>query len=219
MSVLGQLTGLAVSLGARGEVFAALLTICFASMARISSLLPARVADFDQTRLPVLGDLVETQGHTLQLRLKWAKNLQEADGAFWVPLVNRTELAVCPVWHAKGLRRRLANLPAHSPLFSFPANGGAGRITRGTVACFTMRVARQWLGVLLGAIGRGNEGFTFHSLRRGACTLAFRNGADEAALRALGGWRSEAVRGYYDARDARNRAAAALSGAETLTFT
>ena len=126
---------------------------------------------------------------------------------------------MCPVWHAKGLRRRLANLPAHSPLFSFPANGGAGRITRGTVACFTMRVARKWLGVLLGAIGRGNEGFTFHSLRRGACTLAFRNGADEAALRALGGWRSEAVRGYYDARDARNRAAAALSGAETLTFT
>ena len=53
----------------------------------------------------------------------------------------------------------------------------------------------------------------FHPLRRGACHLAFGQGASVTDIQALGGWRSQAVACYLPLDAARARAAASLSAA------
>ena len=47
--------------------------------------------------------------------------------------------------------------------------------------------ARFWLKRFLSKLGEAATGYTFHSLRRGACTAAFANGAQMDDLKALGG--------------------------------
>ena len=195
-------------LGQKGEVFAALLSVMFYAMVRVSSLLPASSQGFDSTRLPMVGDVVLRSDGTALLRVKWAKNAQQASAGFTVPLLPVKGTAACPV---ANLRRLLALQPAASrgqPLFAFPRVVGQGKSYKG----FTISLARVWFATVLRAAGHtvGSGGYSLHSLRRGACSLAFRNGAQEADLQALGGWRSGAVRCYYAAGDARRRAASAL---------
>ena len=210
VELLNQLTRLAQGLGEQGQVFSALLALCFYSMARLSSLLPADHDNFDPSRLPTLNDVTGDTGGGFRLRIKWAKNLQFASDTFTVPLTRIQGSPACPVTCLIRLLQLLAGAPRSVPLFSFHSQSQGGR-----AACrrsFTMRTARQWLKYLLRALGQSEHGYTFHSLRRGACTLAFRNGADEAALQAMGGWRSAAVQIYYAAEDRRARVAAALRG-------
>ena len=209
--LLRQLVLLAEVLGEQGQVFAALMAIAFYSMARISSLLPQGAAFFDGSRLPTLRDLVEVPGQGYKLHIKWAKNRQHASDAFWVPLKALGAAPECPVANARRLAQLAEGCPVDTPLFAYrggPCGTGGSPAGR---QVFTIPVARQWLRVTLNALGRGQEGLTFHSFRRGACTVASQHGADEAALQALGGWRSSAVRGYYPAAVRRGRAALVLS--------
>ena len=207
LQVLQRACILTSSLGARGRVFAALLAVTFYSMARLSSLLPRSLSTFDHTRQPTLAD-VRVEGSSLVLWLKWAKNCQLASQGFWVPLLPCPGSPACPVMRVPDLQKLTAGLPRSAPLFSFPAVGAdfGGRTGTG----FTAGLARSWLSCTLAAMGEGGRGLTFHSLRRGACTLAFRQGAQLSDLQQLGGWRSDAVRGYFSEADARRRAATCL---------
>ena len=206
--VLQQLCELCRGLGERGLLFTALITVTFASMARLSSLLPAAVASFDHTRLPVVSDFaLRSDGWALQV--KWAKAHQATNQGFWVPLIPRPGAITCPV---AALSRLLAvggrGRDGMAPLFALREGDGRGghRLTP-----LTMPVARAWLATLLASLGREPREFSFHSFRRGACTLAFRREATEADVMQLGGWRSNAVREYLPAFEARRRAAELLA--------
>ena len=207
LALLCQLCQLSLRLGPGGGVFAALLSFQYASMARLSSLLPQSTQVYDTTRLPTFED-VELRGGQWHLRIKWAKAHQDAASGFWVPLLPRPGLTACPVARWGDLLRLRGSRTEGAPLFWVP-----GRVTGGTLthSPLTISVARGWLKILLTRLGRGEEGFSFHSLRRGACTSAFREGASEGDLRALGGWRSDAVRCYFPAEESRCRAARALA--------
>ena len=125
LQVLQRACTMASSLGARGRIFAALLAVAFYSMARLSSLLPHSLGNFDPTRQPTLADL-RTEGDSFVLRLTWAKNCQLASQGFWVPLLPCPGSSACPVSRLRELRALLAGLPGAAPLFSFPGGGGRG---------------------------------------------------------------------------------------------
>ena len=204
---LDQLCTLALTQGAHGAVFAALLSTAFFSLARLSSLVPPSQLGFDGTRLPTLGD-VRVEGDSVLLRLKWGKNFQAASQGFWVPLPSLTGSVACPVARLGALLRLHGACTSSTPLFAFPAcpTGSLAR-PRG----FTLQLARTWLSSCLAVLGLGASGFTFHSFRRGASTLAFERGAALSDIQALGGWRSSAVLEYVPALAARQRAAAVLA--------
>ena len=202
----------ALELGERGVIFSALMAVMFYSMTRISSLVPGARQGFDSTRLPTIADVELLHDGTAVLRVKWAKNAQRAEAGFRVPLLPVAGSPACPVENLSRLLRLGGQKGGHAPLFGFRA-GRAGRV--GTYHGFTIPLARSWFDMLLAAGGysAGKGGFSLHSLRKGACSLAFKNGAAEADLQALGGWHSAAVRTYYSRMDARKRAAAALNTA------
>ena len=199
---------MAASLGQEGRVFATLLSVTFFSMARISSLIPVSLLTFDATRLPTVADVC-FEGDACFLTLKWAKNLQDTTQGFRVPLLPFTPQVACPVGNLRWLLARLCHLPLSSPLFSFPPTTTPACSTRATG--FTISLARDWLGCINRLAGPTSGNFTFHSFRRGACTLAYERGAAYTDLQQLGGWRSDAMTAYLSASTARRRAASCLT--------
>ena len=208
LGVLERLCTLSGSLGRAGRVFAALLATVYFTMARLSSVAPPRGDGYDTTRYPTLGDLVRTpQG--FDLRLKWAKNRQAPSQALVAPLRPLGSSPACPVRLLEALVRSSQGSEGGAPLFQLHLEGGH----RGTAASFfTAPVARGWLSTLLAHLGLASAAYTFHSLRRGACHLAFERGASLEDIKFLGGWRSQAVLDYLPAQPARARTAPALAG-------
>ena len=107
--VLEQLCRLAETLGERGLVFSALMSVLFASMAWLSSLLPSSSGGFDSSRHPTLADVGEVGGEW-GLRLKWAKNLQATNQAYRAPLLPRPGSTV---------RQARMGVPGVAPVFHF----------------------------------------------------------------------------------------------------
>ena len=211
-AVLLRLCGLARALGSRGRTFAALLVTAFFSLARLSSLVPNAGGVCDTSRVPLLGDLVDGD-EGLSLLLKWGKAAQDPGQGFWVPLLPVTGSPACPVAALRALRGSLRGSPSTLPLFSFAGEAGGHR-----PRVLTMGAARLLLARLLGEAGLGNKGYTFHSLRRGGCTLAFSAGATLSDLQLLGGWRSRAIEAYFPHVEARTRAARVLVGASAASL-
>ena len=196
--------------GPQGLLFAALFSTLFFTMARVSSLLPPRVGVFDGSRYPTLAD-VRGGNDGLEFQLKWGKNFQNAADAFWVPLLPLRGSPACPVANLRRWLSLLGTLPANAPLFSLPPVAGSTAFP----AHLALPLAKDWLAALLKVACPTGQAYTFHSFRRGACTLAFRGGAELDDLRQLGGWRSDAVLCYRPAFDARRRAARVLVRAAT----
>ena len=208
LRVLEELVQLARGRGAAGRAFAALLAVGFYSLARLSSLVPGATWEVDLTRVPLLRDVSFGTG-SARLVLKWGKAAQAMGEGFAVPLLALGGRAACPVAALRGLVADLAGALPTQPLFSF-RGGRSG----GGWEFFTVCTARQWLRVLLQQAGLHERAFSFHSLRRGGCTLAFLQGAQRSDLQALGGWKSAAVDSYYPRFAARQRAASLLASAK-----
>ena len=205
LATLTQLCGLAHARGAFGRLLAALFSALFFSMARVSSLLPQRGTPFDSTRFPTLADLRETSAG-FSLRIKWGKTCQAVRDEYWVPLLPLSGSLACPVSNLRAWLALRGGEPEGAPLFALPAGpqGPSPQLP------LTLPVAKAWLALLLGLTRAPRSKLTFHSFRRGACTLAFKKGASLSDIKQLGGWRSDAVASYYPAFDARGRAAARL---------
>ena len=210
-SLLEQLCARAARRGGLGVVFRALLAMVFFSMGRLSSFVPAQRGRLDTTRMPTSADVQRTETG-FRLRLKWGKAQQDAADAYWVPLEPCAGSPACPVEALKALQALGGGSGARVSLFAFP---------RGTAQAvrdhrhFTMGLARRWLRWLLEDLGRKGDSYTFHSLRRGACTLAADRGAGVPDIMRLGGWKSQAVQLYMSADTARARAAACLATASS----
>ena len=200
--LLESLCTLADTQGALGGLLAAFYSTLFYSMARASSLLPVALSVFDPSRLPTLAD-VQRDGTQLNLRLKWGKNFQVASEGFWVPLLPVAGSPACPVLRLSAILLANRGRPPTLPLFALPTSGRGGSLT--------VPLARTWLRKLLRALGQSSADWTLHSFRRGACTAAFEGGASLDDLRALGGWKSDAVRCYRPEQAARKRAATYLT--------
>ena len=204
--LLAPLVRAAGSFGPWAGPFRALVILAFFSFARLSSLVPPSAQRFDASRWPTLGD-VEGLCGTASLLLKYSKTRQSADGGFRVPFRSSLDLP-CPVALILELREAAARLrvPLSTPLFApFQMRGGGNSLSLSSArARLLLRQGLQEVGLPAGS-------FTFHSFRRGGCTLAFARGATESDLALHGDWRSDAVRHYYPSALARGRVAAALA--------
>ena len=207
LELLERLCLLSDRLGEAGLVFAGLLALLFATMARLSSFLPQYGRAFDRTRQPTFID-VRRKGGIWHIFIKWAKAHQDTSMGYWVPISPRLGSPACPVTRWLQLRQLAGGLTASGPLFWSRGSGSGGS---GAKVPLSMSLAREWLRILLARLGQSDQGYTFHSLRRGACTLAFLQGATEQDIRRLGGWRSEAVQEYLPVEASRGRAARALA--------
>ena len=190
--------------GPRGHAFATLLATAFYSLARLSSLVPRAPGSTHLSRVPLLGD-VTFQHNQASLLLKWGKSAQHPEQAFKVPLLPTPDPTACPVSLLQGQTLSLRQHGPQAPLFAFRVGN--------TLLSFTLGSARQYLAQLLRDLGMGDRGYTFHSLRRGGCTLAFTAGASRSDLQLLGGWRSDAIDSYLPHFQARQRAAHLLARA------
>ena len=206
LALLESLCERASRQGQAGRVFVALMATLFFSMARLSSLAPPKAFPFDPTRFPTRGDLLR-DGTGYRLWLKWGKSCQDATQGFWVPILPCGSSTACPVAALRALPPVGPGAPPLSPLFALPSSDG---LQRTESCCLTAPVARRWLKTLLIAVGAGGRGYTFHSFRRGASTLAFERGAALTDISSLGGWRSSAVSLYVPHAAARLRAARTL---------
>ena len=209
-SLLTPLVEAARVLGTWALAFRALCVFAFFTFARLGSLVPVSVGLFDGSRYPSLADLSVGQGRA-DLRIKFSKTRQAADGGFWAPLLPAAELP-CPVGLARCLRERASreSFPSASPLFAAPGSGG------GSPVSLTQTQARVFLKRCLMALQLPPDQYSFHSFRRGGCSFAFDKGAAESDLALHGDWRSSAVRAYYPAEGARLRVAGLLSGNPVL---
>ena len=207
VELLRELCGEAVGFGSEGLAVAALLATAFYSLARLSSLVPLSGLSFDGTRIPLRRDL-RLQGETARLYIKWGKAAQEPEQGYWVPLRATRQFFCCPVRLLRSLVGAGTGVRQDVPLFSFPSR------VRGTADLhLTQESARRWLRRLLAKLGLATDSYTFHSFRRGGCTLAFVQGAATTDVQQLGGWRSRAVDSYLPLFEARDRAARLLATA------
>ena len=170
-----------------------------------------RRGGFDISRHPAVEDLA-VAGRGATLKLKFSKTRQAAHQGLLIPLAMATSLP-CPVALAHelvGRARRLA-LPPFSPLFAAIAQGSHA------ASSLSQSQARSFLRSCLTQLGLPPTAFSFHSFRRGGCSFAFRQGAAESDLALHGDWRSDAVRSYYPAFEARSRVANLLATAPLPT--
>ena len=191
----------------RGQRLSVRSFFAFFSFARLGSLLPPDDRCFDPSRYPVLADLGVGSGRA-QLRIKFSKTRQHADGGFSVPFLPSESLP-CPVSAARRLLHRAALVaaPSGAPLFARFAGSDAPLLS------MSQHKARSFLRTTLLVLGRSPSEFSFHSFRRGGCTHAFAGGALESDLALHGDWKSEAIRGYYPRGLAQLRVAQVLARA------
>ena len=196
-------------MGSRGVVFKALCLLAFASLARLSSLLPPG-STFDFTRYPTFADLSPMHKGFL-FRVKFAKNAQATADAFQVPILRALDRELCPVRALRALSQLYACPKVSDPLFRWPTTQ-ATRLSPSD-PCLTAPVARSWLRRSLDVAGIQLPGFSFHSFRRGGCTVAAEEGATVHELQSLGNWRSMAVTRYFPSLPAQLRAATRIAHA------
>ena len=206
-AVLEQLCGAARGRGEEGLVFATLLSVTFFAMVRLSSVVPASRSTYDFSRFPSFAD-IEAGTDGVRLRIKWGKCQQASGHDYMVPLRPLAASPACPVALLSRLTFSATGIPASTPLFSLPRRvRGTARGTR----FFTTGGARRWLASVLRQVGAQGCGYTFHSLRRGACSRAYERGAHLADLQFMGGWKGNSVELYVQAEAARERAARCLT--------
>ena len=87
-----------------------------------------------------------------------------------------------------------------------------GRSEKSRLNYFTAQTARELLNKILLMIRQHQEGYTFHSFRRGGCHRAYSRGAALSDIKSLGGWRSDAVEIYLPSNAAKIRVAKTLTG-------
>lgn len=165
------------------------LTFSFAGFLRISNVAPRSTGAFDTTRDATMGD-VHRQGKDIRLDLKWTKTRQAAGDATSVTIAKLEHPLADPVrtWgmYVKALDPR--TLKAGDPLLLTTA-----KPTHRPVSQLHLRAMfRQ----VLVATGLSSRGYSWHSLRRGAATAAYQNGASIPDIMRHGTWRSQAVARY-----------------------
>uniref|UniRef100_A0A1I8JHY2 methionine synthase n=1 Tax=Macrostomum lignano TaxID=282301 RepID=A0A1I8JHY2_9PLAT len=104
------------------------------------------------------------------------------------------ESPLCPV---RALLSHLHLSPASDPRAPFFGYGHGGELS-----------ASQFISCLracLAACGLPAAGFSGHSIRRGGASFCHQIGLSESDVRALGGWRSDAVLRYFSASSALSR--------------
>ena len=159
LQVLESLCRAAGERGPSGVVFAALLSVTFFSMARLSSLAPPTTGPYDFSRYPSFADL-KVVNDTVWLRIKWAKCHQGAGQGFSVPLRRLQDSYACPVALLTLLAGGARGTPQLTPLFTRPLGVTAPSTRAGF---FTAGAARRWLATLLassGQLGTASRFFT-----------------------------------------------------------
>ena len=187
--VLRDICFAARSYGEMGLVFETLCLILFFTLCRLLSLVPLSNSSSDLPRTVLVSD-VHPIDNSFTINIKFSKTCQVFASNCEVPIVPyRSENGICPF----GVLKRLLlthKRPSYGncPLFSWLE----GRSEKSRLNYFTVLTARELLNKTLLMIGQHQEGYTFHSFRRGGCHRAYSRGAALSDIKSLGGLRSDA---------------------------
>ena len=209
IQVLRDICFAARTYGEMGLVFETLCLILFFTLSRLSSLVPLSNSSSDLPRAVMVSD-VHPKDNSFTINIKFSKTCLVFASNCEVPIVPyRSENGICPFEALKRLllthkRRSYGNCPLFSWL--------EGRSEESRLNYFTAQTDRELLNKILLMIGQHQEGYTFHSFRRGGCHRAYSRGAALSDIKSLGGWRSDAVEIYLPSNAAKLRVAKTLTG-------
>ena len=161
------------------------ILLMYVGFLRQSSVAPPNIKQFDPTRHPLLGDVVNT-GEALRLSVKWTKTIQRAADAKVIILPATTTPILCPVKAFARLQTVKGPRPPGTPLLTF-----------GDKNPLTVRyISKRW-AYLLARTGQSSSKYTLHSLRRGGASFAYNQpGVKLNDVMTQGTWASMAVRDY-----------------------
>ena len=163
-------------------VFWGILVIGFLGMLRKSNLVPDTVESFDPIKQLTRGH-IEFREHLAVINVTWAKNIQNKEQPLEIPLFEFKDSVMCPIDILKALLKTPGK--PHYPLFGYKKKVSY------TYSQFQARFKK-----LLRRAGYKPELFSSHSLRRGGCVFAYRNGTPESLIQVHGCWASDAYKVY-----------------------
>jgi len=161
------------------------ILFAFFGLLRCSSLAPHSAAAFNPRQHICRGDIiVEHPG--LLIFIKWSKSRQESSYFHLLPIPSLDTHQLCP-------------LQAYKTMISVqPASANSPLLHNHNGSPITTSQLRQYLRSLLQAGGYSCTQYSFHGLRRGGATFAYRLGQGLAAIKQQGDWRSDAVHRYIE---------------------
>ena len=148
-------------------IFKALLSLLFHTFLRLSSVLPTKPSQYDNTRHLSIADLFEADPG-LVLLVKWGKCHQRASQAYTVPIHPAPGSPFCPVSALSALLGLYHQKSPTQPLFCLPPFNRSHRPLP-----LTSTTAHRWLRLALLHEGLDPSLYTFHSIRRGGSSAAF----------------------------------------------
>ena len=171
-----------------GYIFAALFVTAFFGFFRLSTLLPANVAEFDRTRFPIQNDVI-WGAPGVHIIITCSKTMQASNQAQVVQLPALKCKLFCPV---NALKNLLAKTPRDKnfPLFQIHTKQGWIPLTASK--------ARSFLCLVIVTMGLNPSSYTFHAFRCSGASLVFNNSVELSKIKQHGNWKSEAIWTYLN---------------------
>ena len=163
-------------------VYVPLYLLAFFSFLRISNILPHSATQFDSARHLCKGDLIFSP-NSVVIVIKWSKTLQDRNKVATVTIPALGASPLCP-WNALKKLLHIHVLSDDHPLFIF--------YKKGRLVTLTDSMARKHLKHISCLLGLSKH-YTFHDIRRGGATWAFRHGVPLQDIQAQGTWSSQCV--------------------------
>ena len=185
--LLVRLCELSSHLGPLGPSMKVALTFGYFGMLWLSNLAPLSKPDFDLTRHTCRGDVFLAPPGIL-VYVRWSKSRQTTGRTTMIPMPQLAGHAVDPVAAYQLLLRQSPTTSSNQPLLTHPS-------TRGLVTV-SKRMLSEALRDMLVSLGFSDSRYTFHSLRRGGCTTAYKGGVSEVDLKRHGLWASNSFWAY-----------------------
>lgn len=175
----------------KDSVIWSLMLLMFFLMARKSNLIPNSIKTFDSRKQLIRRDIQLTD-NMLIVNIKWSKTRQF--GHFrQVPILAIPNCCLCPVSAYRNMTNKVTACP-EDPAFCVSTSKNS------KVVPVTYLQFQRKLRELISYTGRDEKAFSSHSIRRGACTWAFKSKVKSELIQQHADWVSDCYKEYltYD---------------------
>ena len=179
--ILAKILPLISQLGEAQHAVKLAILLGFFGMLRVSNLAPASPAVFDCTRDITRQDVfVKPPG--LVVSLKWTKTIQVMQESPLIPIPAVPHSIVDPVQAFKQLVTHTPTKSVKQPLLTYQVNK--------TMHVLSAPLLNSILAELITEVGLDHQDYSFHSLRRGGATTAYKAGVSISKVMKHGTWKN-----------------------------
>ncbi len=166
--------------------FWALILIGFYCMLHTSNLVPDKIDAFD-SRKQLCRVNIKINSHCLLIEIKWSKTIQFSQKLLLIPLLAVPGSSLCPVAAFSNMVKLVPGNPSDP---AFMLSKGQAKVP------VTYNQLQSKLKLLVQATGKDPNDFSYHSIRRGRATNAFKAQVPGELIKIQGDWSSEAYLRY-----------------------